>query len=557
MSASLPKTIPGLVTHAVETWPDRPYLQTRSGETVSAQTFSQVATTVCGLAGGLIHAGVGRGEHVALLSENRPEWVLAYLSISCAGAVIVPLDALMSQPEVANILSSSKARVLICSRKFYADMQPITRELNVQLYTLESQPDSTETPLPVATDISLHDPAPSDLAVIIFTSGTTGFSKGVMLSHENLCSDVDSVLKAIRILPTDNFHLLLPLNHTYSSTVNMLVPLGGGARATFSTSYKSRDILDDIRIAGVTLLVGVPQVYENIMLGINRAVSEAPAIRRLLFRVFYALSGAANKVGLNLGRLLFSSLRTKAGMASLRFMISGGAALRPAVNRYFQRLGFTLLQGYGLTETSPILSVNREERTRIGSSGQAIPGVELRIDHPDPTTGIGEICARGPNVMLGYYQNPEATSAVLRDGWFHTGDAGYLDRDGFLFITGRIKSMIVTAAGKNVYPEEIEAQLNASPYIIESLVLGVERQRGTGEELYALIVPDKTVLELEKENGHDVNVMAEIQAVVEAYNKSVPTYRSIRQWQLREEEFVKTSSRKIKRFLYKDSFSKS
>ena len=557
MSASLPKTIPELVTHAAETWPDRPYLQTRLGETISAQTFSQVATTVRGLAAGLINAGVGRGEHVALLSENRPEWVLTYLAISSAGAVIVPLDALMSQPEVANILSSSKARVLICSRKFYADMQPITRELNVQLYTLESQPDSTETPLPVATDISLHDPAPSDLAVIIFTSGTTGFSKGVMLSHENLCSDVDSVLKAIRILPTDNFHLLLPLNHTYSSTVNMLVPLGGGARATFSTSYKSRDILDDIRIAGVTLLVGVPQVYENIMLGINRAVSEAPAIRRLLFRVFYALSGAANKVGLNLGRLLFSSLRTKAGMASLRFMISGGAALRPAVNRYFQRLGFTLLQGYGLTETSPILSVNREERTRIGSSGQAIPGVELRIDHPDPTTGIGEICARGPNVMLGYYQNPEATSAVLRDGWFHTGDAGYLDRDGFLFITGRIKSMIVTAAGKNVYPEEIESQLNASPYIIESLVLGVERQRGAGEELYALIVPDKTVLELEKENGHDVNVMAEIQAVVEAYNKSVPTYRSIRQWQLREEEFVKTSSRKIKRFLYKDSFSKS
>ncbi len=499
--------------------------------------------------------GIGRGEHVALLAENRPEWVIAYYAISSAGAVVIPLDSLMSPAEITHILEVAKARVLITSRKFHAAMQPTTSESGLEQLSLEANLEPGEKAIPRATGVPLRSPAPSDLAVIIFTSGTTGFSKGVMLSHENLCSDVDGVLQAIDIDANDNFHLLLPLNHTYSSTVNMLVPLGGGARATFATSYKSRDILDDIRISCVTLLVAVPQVYENIMSGIHRAVGDASAFRRLLFRVFYAISAATNKIGLNAGRLLFKSLRKKAGMSSLRFLNSGGAALRPELNRYFECLGFTLLQGYGLTETSPILTVNRPQRNRIGSVGPAIPGVELKIFAPDLNTGVGEICARGRNVMLGYYENAEATANVLRDGWFHTGDAGYLDRFGCLHITGRLKSLIVTGAGKNVYPEEIEAQLNASPFILESIVLGLERKRGTGEELFALIVSDKAFLDLEKEKGRETNLTAEIQAVVDAYNKAVPTYRSLRGWQLREEEFEKTSTRKIKRYLYKSAIA--
>ena len=553
MNADYPLTIPRLLARAAAQWPDQPYLQVRAGETVQARTFAQIAVEVETIARGLIEAGIGRGEHIALLAENRPEWVLAYLAISCAGAVIIPLDSLMSPPELANILTLSKARTLLVSRRFHETMKPFTTEQNVQLLSLESDLESSEIPLPRSADATaLVDPAPSDLAVIIFTSGTTGFSKGVMLTHGNLCSNVRDVLNAVHIVPSDNFHLLLPLHHTYSSTVNMLVPLGGGARATFATSYKSRDILDDIRITGVTLLVGVPQVYENIMNGMKRAVAEASAFRRFLFHVFDAISVAALRLGIHAGRILFKPLRKQAGMPSLRLMISGGAALRPEVNRYFARLGFTLLQGYGLTETSPILSVNPPHRNRIGSSGPAIPNVELRIDHPDPVSGIGEICGRGPNIMLGYYENPDATSNALRHGWFHTGDAGFLDRHGYLHITGRVKNMIVTAAGKNVYPEEIEAQLNAAPFILESLILGIERKRGAGEELVALLVPDKAAIEAEQQKGHDVDIMAKLQSVIDAYNKSVPTYRSIRSWQVHEAEFEKTSTRKIKRYLYKN-----
>ncbi|MFZ5432946.1 MAG: AMP-binding protein, partial [Calditrichota bacterium] len=390
-------------------------------------------------------------------------------------------------------------------------------------------------------------------AVILFTSGTTGFSKGVVLSHSNLIGDVQAIIDTDVIRSDDNFHLILPLHHTYSSTANLLGALALGARATFATSYKSRDLVDDIRLAGITTLVGVPLVFENIMIGIRRSIADAPALKRTLFRLLYGISAAGSLIRLSLGAALFRSLREKAGLGSLRRMISGGAALRPEVNIFFERLGFSLLQGYGLTETSPVLTVNRPGRNRIGSVGTPLPGVELKIDDPDDN-GVGEICARGPMIMQGYFENPAATSEVLRDGWFHTGDAGFLDRHGALHITGRLKNVIVTGGGKNVYPEEIEARLDLSPFILESLVVSISRKRGGGEELAALIVPQYTFIKQESERGHMMDVHQEIKTVVEAYNHSVPAYRRLRQWRIQEQEFDKTSTRKIRRYLYKDVF---
>jgi long-chain acyl-CoA synthetase len=552
----IPQTVNELVAKARQDWPDRPYLQIRAGQSVSALTFREVAAHAETVAAALIERGVRPGDRVALLSDNRPGWIVSYFAILLTGAVVVPLDSLMAPSEISGVLEMSHACLLITTAKFTDAVRSVHGgSAGTEICSMDELV-ATVPPADPRSPTVLPSVRPDDPAAILFTSGTTGHSKGAVLSHRNLCSDVKAIADAGVIEPEDNFLLLLPLHHTYSSTVNMLGSMALGARATFATSFKSRDILDDIRIARITMLVGVPQVFENLMISIRRGVTGASFVRRLLFHILFGVSTACSALGLAAGRALFRSLRDRIGLGSLRLMISGGAALRPEVNRFFERLGFSLLQGYGLTETSPVLSVNLPGRNRIGTVGPPLPGVSLRIDNPD-SYGIGEICAQGPMVMQAYSENPQATAEALKDGWFHTGDAGRIDRDGFLHITGRLKSVIVTGAGKNVYPEEIEARLNLSPYILDSLVLGLDRKRGTGEELTAIIVPDVTVIQTEQERGHVVDIQEEVRKVVETYNHSVPAYRRIRQWRLRNEEFEKTSMRKTKRYLYRDVFTSS
>lgn len=551
------QSLPELLAFAARQWPDRTYLQTRAGEQIHAQSFAEVHRTAQAIATSLLAWGLHPGDRIALLSENCLEWVTAYFGILCAGAIVVPLDSLMQPAEIVDILRAARAKLLLTTHKFEAALRTAAPDAMAERPVFLLEADAGAASLAHLTrhpvDRPLPAAAPASVAVIIFTSGTTGYSKGVVLTHANLASDVAAFVQTGLISPDDNFHLILPLHHTYSSTVNMLGALAVGARATFGTSYKSRDIVDDIRIGGVTLLVGVPQIFENMMNGMLRAVSEAPWPKRVLFRTFYRVSQLASAFGIPLGRLLFRSLRRKAGLDGMRLMISGGAALPPFVNRFFQRLGFSLLQGYGLTETSPVISVNLPGRNRIGSVGPALPGVEFRIENPD-AAGVGEICVRGPMVMQGYFENPDATAAVLRGGWFHTGDAGCLDRDGFLFITGRIKNIIVTAAGKNIYPEEIEARLNAAPFILESLVLPDIRRKG-GEELAALIVPDTAALAAAKERGEAVDLESAIKSAVDEYNRAAPAYRRLRKWRLHDGELEKTSTRKIRRYLYKSAFA--
>lgn len=552
MSEGLPTTIAGLLTRARDLWPDRPYLQVRVGETLNSLTFREVAAEAETVAHILMQKGVQSGDRVALLAENHPAWVLSYFAILLAGGVAVPVDSLMSPPEIVHVLRLAKARFLMTTSRFLKALQTVAafREIPAEHFLLDRDLRPADE---TAAVMKSRSPQTDDVAVIIFTSGTTGYSKGVVLTHSNLCADVQAIMDACVLRPDDSFLLLLPLHHTFSSTVNMLGALALGSRALFATSYKSRDIVDDVRIGQISMLVGVPQVFENLMIGIRRAVADSPLSKRILFRLMYLLSDGLFRLSVNAGGSLFHSLRKKAGMGTLRHMVSGGAALPPKINRFFVNLGFELLQGYGLTETSPVLTANRQRAIRIGSVGPALPGVELRVDSPD-RDGIGEICARGPVVMQGYYENPAASAEVLKDGWFFTGDAGYLDRDGYLYITGRIKNIIITGAGKNIHPEPIEAHLNSSPFVLESLVVGMKSKRGVGEGLAAIIVPQKAYIDTERERGHDVNLETEIKTVVESYNHSVSSYRRIRQWKIRAEEFEKTSTRKIRRYLYAKEF---
>ena len=299
----------------------------------------------------------------------------------------------------------------------------------------------------------------NSLAVLIYTSGTSAEAKGVMLSHNNIVSDIEAVLPRLPVTTEDRFLSILPLHHTLEATCGFIYPLANGASIAYSQSLKSADILADIRALRITMMCGVPLLFEKMCASIHRSVAKRALTTRLYVDLGQRIAGLSKWVfDLSVGKMLFRSLRERAGLNSIRMFVSGGAAINPDVSRFFSNLGISLLQGYGLSETSPVLAVNHERDNNYDSVGRPLDGVDVKISEPNEA-GIGEILVKGKMVMLGYYDNEEATRAVMQNGFFRTGDLGYVDSAGHLHITGRMKNVIITPAGKNIYPEEIEALL--------------------------------------------------------------------------------------------------
>src|SRR3989339_496856 len=418
-SASL--TIPSLFNATLSAFPDATFLQYRQGEQIISLTYREIGIAVDRLAISLAQFGYKKGDRIALLAENSCEWVITYLAIVHAGCVVVPLDSIMPLPDILHILDLSRSRLLFCSERFERLINGLPQPPKIpverlgQFHSHRGSADSQE----IRPELQN-----TDTAVVIYTSGTTGHSKGVVLSHENLASNVLACGDVCEITKNDTFLLLLPLHHAFSSTVNMMLTMAVGARATLATSYRSRDIVDDIRIGGVTVLVGVPQIFENIKNAMQSAVRTSGKVRRALFHTLKMISQVSGHAGLNLGDSLFGSLRRKSGLHCIRLMVSGGAALPTAVNRFFEAIGFILIQGYGLTECSPVLCVNPPTKNKIGSVGPPLPGVNLRINNSN-SEGIGEVWACGPNTMQGYDQNEAATREVLRGGWLNTSGSGH------------------------------------------------------------------------------------------------------------------------------------
>jgi long-chain acyl-CoA synthetase len=493
----------------------------------------------------LASLGVRPGDRVGLLADNLPEWGMAYLGIVGHGMTAVPIDRLLKPQEYQRILADAGAVALLVSDAYAEDVQTIRPALPELKHLLRMEQAVHADPAAPAPD---HPVRPDDLAALIYTSGTTGQPKGVMLSHRNIMANVVGCSRAISYSRGDNFLSVLPLHHTFECTAGLLAPLYGGASVTYVGSLKSRDIIDAMQETRATIMLGVPLLYEKMYAGILRAVKSKPAPVRLVFSLSMGVVKIAEAFGWRLGRTVFRSLREKGGFGSMRFFVSGAAALPPEVARGFDRLGMRILQGYGLTEASPVVSVNRYDRPKHDSIGPPIPGVEVRIVHPDEA-GIGELAVRGDNVMQGYYRNPEATADVLRDGWLHTGDSGWVDRDGHYHIAGRLKNVIVTRAGKNIYPEEIEAELVLSPYIAEVVVLGAVDEK-TGEEFVrAIVVPDYEYLQQNGVATDDGAVEALVRREVRAICDTMADYKRVREVEIRKEEFPKTSTRKVKRYL--------
>ncbi|MCB2197871.1 long-chain fatty acid--CoA ligase [bacterium] len=550
-----------LAFNAARDFGDKPVMRTWNGNGYSEISFNEFGRRVGAVARWLLEKGLQHGDRVAILSENRPDWGAVYLGTQAAGGVIVPVDSLMHESGIRHIIHDSESRFLFASGKFVnllAEVEPIsTLEATVSLDTPEGDGVLAYTDvldMGSSSSIELPKRELDELAAIIYTSGTTGTSKGVMLSQENIMSNVAAASRILPLDTKDTFLSVLPMHHTYECTTGFLLPIYCGSSITYARSMKSTELLEDMKRTNVTIMVAVPLLYEKMYAGITRNLKKQGAVTRGLISTLMGITTAGEKMNMRLGKALFRSLREKAGLGSVVFFVSGGGPLDPRVAEFFNRLGIYMLQGYGLTETSPLTHVNLPKRIRNICVGPPIIDVEHKIDDPD-ANGIGEILLRGPNIFLGYYKNEEATrEAKSEDGWFRSGDLGKVYPDDYLQITGRKKNMLVTAGGKNVFPEEVEHYLNRSPYIMESVVLGVPRESGYGDEVAALVYPDYEQIDVmyeEKESkASESDVLALLKAEVKEAQKTLPEYKRVHRIRIMEEEFQKTSTRKIKRYLY-------
>lgn len=546
MVSQLPETISEAFAAVACRAPERMAMQMKQGPAYRQYRYGQVAQQVDGLAAALIHHGIRPGDRVAIVAENRPEWVTAYLGIVAAGGTAVPLDVQLSSQELASLLARSGSRAVFVSAKTW----PLLKELSLPLtvVSLDPVPDSpclNFDEFVRAGSVEWEKPkvSPENVASLLYTSGTTGEPKGVRLSHRNLLSNARALMMLGLGHSDDHFLAILPLHHTYPFMVTCLVPLLLGAQLTFLPTVKGPELAHCLREARITIFVGVPQVFAMIRRAIFEGINRRSRVVRLAMRLLLPLSGwIRRRTSVNLGRLLFAAVHRELG-PSLRVLVSGGARLDPQVAEDFFRLGFTLLEGYGLTETAPAVTLNPLAKPKIGSVGVPIHGVDVRIVNPD-AAGIGEVAVRGPNVMQGYDGNPQATADAIRDGWFYTGDLGYLDREGYLYITGRAKELIVTAGGKNIVPEELEAHYLASPAIAELCLVGEQRAGEGGEGLHAVVLPNFDYIKEQKVVGVRQLVKNELTRI----GLTLPPYKRISGLSIVTAPLPRTRLGKIQRY---------
>lgn len=529
-------TLRALLERAAQVHGNRVALRYKAGGNWQTRTYAELLERSRRVGAFLLSLGLKPGERVALLLPNCPEWPELYFGITSLGLVAVPMDAKLREQEIAFIMKDSGARAIFCN----APCVPTLIGLRAQLPGLQivMLPDAAMPPagiLPYEACLAAQGaaagpeyagPQTDDLASLIYTSGTTGQAKGVMLTHGNFLSNVTAVRQVITIHPEDNFLLVLPLHHAFAFVGNLLTPVASGSSISMVESIKTFG--DDLRATQPTALIGVPLLFEKMY-------------RRVEENLQASLLG---KLLLKLGLLGLVRRRVRARFGGrLRIMITGGAPCDAELLRAFARLGLPLLEGYGLTETAPVLTLNSLERPLPGSVGPALPNVELRLFDIN-AEGVGEVAARGPNIMRGYYNQPAATAAAFREGWFMTGDLGRLGADGFLTITGRKKCLIVNREGKNINPEEVEAQALKSPLIKEALALGYrESGERVGEHVGLLVVPSDAMLA-------DADAERKIRADLKRVLQAIADYKHPRHIVIRREEFEKTSTAKIKRFLY-------
>jgi len=516
-------------------------------------TYKEFSLEVDATASYLIASGIKKGDRVALIAENRPEWCSAYLAIITAGGIAVPVDAQLGPDEIKNLMQDSEAKMIFHSQKTSPGILPFLKrlpEVGKEIAVINFDSEDYRSVLRAKSPEKFPEISSEDTASIIYTSGTTGNPKGVILTHMNFCSDAEALIEAGVVSHEDNVLSVLPLHHTYAFMCTFLVPVFLGASITYPASLKGPDLMSAIKERGGSVLIGVPQLLAIIRSGIRDRIENLPApVSSVLLRL-HGISGfLRSALKINIGRIIFRSVHRAFGK-KFRFFGSGGAKLDPSVMKDLEAFGFTVLEGYGLTETSPVLTFNPVSKRKPGSAGMPLPSVEMKIINPSEDGG-GEIAVKGPMVMKGYYKNPSATADVIQDGLFRTGDIGRIDGDGYLFITGRTKEVIILSSGKNIYPEDVEKMYLRSKLIKEICVLGVEKD-GASESLHAVIVPD---LEFAKQTQLS-NIQDAIKWEINDISSRIPSYMRISGFTMTAEPLPKTPLGKLRRFMIKGFIQK-
>jgi long-chain acyl-CoA synthetase len=533
------RTLRDLLRGGAARFREAPALEVKQGERHIQYSYEEVARLASLVGERLLAHGLSAGDRVGLLAENRPEWGIAYLGAVTQGIVVVPLDPQLPEAELEDLLRRTGARALLCAETLVRELSDDALRrladpaLGVALLDVLrfGCPFPGLDPPPRPRGIG-RPPGPDDLASILFTSGTTVAPKGVMLTHANFLANVRAVTEFLGATAEDRVLSVLPLHHAFEFTCGFLGALWVGARVIYLPSVNSAQILAAMRERGITMLLGVPRLYQLLAQGIeDRLAAAGPGARRAV----RALAGLGAVSGMRARRALHWHVHRAFG-GRLRLLVSGGASLDPEVFDRFRALGFTLCEGYGLTEAAPVVTVNPPARPQRGSVGIPLPTVELRIETPDPD-GVGEIVVRGPNVMRGYFGQPDLTAAALRDGWLHTGDLGRRGADGYLYITGRLKDVIVTAAGLTLSPEDVEGLYKDLPGVRESCVVGMPGPGGAGEEVHLAVVA---------EGGAGVD-RAGILRAIDVRSQAAPSHRRVQRVHFLPGELPKTATLKVKR----------
>lgn len=519
-------------------------------------TYHEILINTKGIASHLLKTGIKKGDRIAIIAENRPEWCEAYLAIALSGCIAVPMDAQLGSHEIVNLLVDSESKAIFYSTQTEANIKKalaVTNALSPMPITMINMDSPDFQDMCRKADIQhLPQVSAEDIASLIYTSGTTGIPKGVQLTHKNFCSDADAVITAKIVTPSDRIISVLPLHHTYPFTCTFLIPIFLGITVTFTPSLKGPELVQTIREKGVTILVGVPQLLELFRNGIFNKIKQLSGfLSKIMLSIIKICRYLRQTTGINMGKIVFKSFHKSLGK-QLRFFASGGAKLNPDVMKDLEALGFSVVEGYGLTEASPVVTFNPIAKRKAGSVGKALPSVEIKIVDPEKDKVLGpmeegEIALKGPMVMNGYFKNHHATQQVLKQGWFFTGDIGYLDNDGYLFITGRLKEVIVLSSGKNIYPEELEKRYLIIPHIKELCVMGMGDQDRV-DSLHAVIVPD---FEYTKK-AQIGNLIEALKWEINNVSVHLPPYMRIKKYTIYPDPLPRTPLGKLRRFMIGD-----
>ncbi len=556
-SKDIAKNLRDIINNSVNLYPNNIAFKIKEKEGRKVEykniTYKELQEQINSLGTELINLGL-KDKRVAIIAKNRYEWALTYVTVINGVGITIPLDKGLKEEEIISCLVRSKADAIVFEKEYLEIMKKAKYNSEIQIKEYICMDNIEEEGIKKISDLLnngkklLKDgnkeyvKAKIDeekMATIIFTSGTTSMSKAVMLSQKNITSNINDINKAEKIYNTDVNMAFLPFHHTFGST-GLLVFLANGATNVFCDGL--RYIQSNLKEYKVSVFVCVPLLLEAMYKKIMAEVERQGKTK--VIKIGIKISNFLLKFGIDIRRKLFKQILDNLG-GNIRFVISGASGIDKKVAEGFNNFGILTVQGYGLTETSPVLTAEREDKMRLGSCGITMPSVEMKVDSPNEE-GIGELIAKGPNVMLGYYENEEATNEVIKNGWFYTGDLGYIDKDGFVFITGRKKNVIVLKNGKNIYPEELELIINNLSYVAESMVYGKPKDDDLllsvkivyNEEYVKEKYPDKSEEELKEIIWKDIKEI----------NKKLPNYKHIKNLVVTKEPMIKTTTAKIKRF---------